>query len=96
MTDVGLWWLALGLGLVVIVVAVVLLQVFLREVHRIERHARQIWQAGKDVAANTATTWQLQQTVSHADAILDEVQRHVRLLEGDPTTAGAERQGEGG
>jgi F-type H+-transporting ATPase subunit delta len=50
MSDVALWWIALGAGLVVAVVAVVLLQTFLNQVRRIEANAAQIWQAGKEVA----------------------------------------------
>jgi hypothetical protein len=87
-TDVGLWWLALGLGLVVLIIAVALLHLFLREVHKIERHAQEIWQAGKEVAANTATTWQLQQTATHADALVQEAQRHATLLGGDRASQG--------
>ena len=88
MTDTGLWWLALGLGLVVLLVAVALLQLFLREVQRIELHAREVWQAGKGVAANTATTWQLQQTAAHTDALAQEAERHAVLLRGNRTAPG--------
>ena len=66
MSDEAYWFLCLGLGLVVAVVAVVLLETFLRQVHRIERGAELVWQAGKEVARNTSTTWLLPATSRRA------------------------------
>jgi len=80
MSDEAYWWLALGLGLVAAVVAVVLLEIFLREVHRIERGAGQVWQAGKEVARNTATTWLLPETSKRLDLLTNEALQHVALL----------------
>jgi hypothetical protein len=89
MTDHGYWWIALGLGLVVAVVAVVLLETFLREVHRIERGAGLIWTAGKQVAANTATTWLLPETSKRLAVLTDEAMLHVALLSPDPAPGSA-------
>ena len=80
MSDEGYWALALVLGLVVAVVAVVLLEVFLRSVHRVERGAEAVWQAGKEVARNTATTWLLPETSKRLDVLTDEAMQHVALL----------------
>ena len=80
MSDEAYWWIALGLGLVVAVVAVILLEVFLRQVHRVERGAAEVWQAGKEVARNTATTWLLPQTSKRLDLLTDEAMQHVELL----------------
>jgi hypothetical protein len=80
MSDEGLWIVALVLGLVVAGVAVFLLQTFLNELHRIERGAEAIWAAGKQVAANTATTWQLGVTSEKLDALAAEAGEHERLL----------------
>lgn len=80
MTDEALWWIALGLGAVVAVVAVVLLQVFLGYVRRVERGAEAIWEAGKQVARNTATTWMLTQTSERLDELTAEAARHDALL----------------
>jgi hypothetical protein len=85
MSDEGYWAIALVLGLVVAVVAVVLLEVFLREVHRIERGAGAVWTAGKQVARNTATTWLLPETSVRLDLLTDEAMKHVDLLT-PPTT----------
>ncbi len=84
MSDEGYWFLALGLGLVVAVVAVVLLETFLRQVHRIERGAGLIWTAGKQVARNTATTWLLPETSQRLDLLTEEARRHVALLTPPP------------
>jgi hypothetical protein len=92
MSDVTLWWIALGVGVVVLVVAIVALQVFLNELHRIEKGSLAIWLAGKQVAANTATTWQLQVTSQGLDALTAEALRHDAFLrtgvaQGDPRTS---------
>jgi hypothetical protein len=84
MSDDAYWLLALGLGLVAAVVAVVLLEVFLRQVHRIERGAGLVWQAGKEVARNTATTWLLPETSKRLDLLTDEAMQHVALLSPPP------------
>lgn len=81
MSDVTLWWIALGLGVVVLIVAVVLLHAFLKQVHRIEENAGAIWRAGKEVAGNTSTTWQLDVTANKLDALIAEAQRHEELLD---------------
>ncbi len=80
MSDEAWWSLCLGLGLVVAAVAVVLLEVFLRQVHRIEHGAGLVWQAGKEVARNTATTWLLNDTAEGLEAIKTEALRHDELL----------------
>ncbi len=90
MSDNGYWALALGLGLVVAIVAVVLLEIFLREVHRIERGAGLVWTAGKQVARNTATTWLLPKTSDRLTMLTDEAMRHVALLT-PPAAAPSER-----
>jgi hypothetical protein len=92
MSDVTLWWIALAVGAVVLVIAVVLLQTFLRQLHKIEHGAEAIWKAGKQVAQNTATTWQLDVTSQHLDALGAEALRHAAFLrtgrpQGDGRTA---------
>ncbi len=85
MSHNGYWFLALGLGLVAALVAVVLLETFLRQVHRIERGAGLVWTAGKQVARNTATTWLLTETSGRLDRLTDEAMRHVALLTPPPS-----------
>lgn len=59
MSNEAYWWITLGAGLVVAVVAVILLHLLLRQVQRVERAASEVWTTGKRVAGNTATTWML-------------------------------------
>ncbi len=80
MSSTGYWWLALGLGLVVAVVAVILLHVFLMQVWRVERAAGGVWIAGKQLAANTSTTWMLEATADELGKLIDEAGRHEQLL----------------
>ena len=91
MSDEAYWAIALGLGLVVAVVAVVLLEVFLRSVHRVERGAAAVWQAGKEVARNTATTWLLPETSKRLDLLTDEAMQHVELLTPAPPATARKR-----
>lgn len=83
MTTNDYWAITLGLGLVVAVVAVVLLQLFLNQVRRIERGAEAIWDSGKAVARNTATTWLLHTTSDKLDALTAEALRHDAFLRGE-------------
>lgn len=80
MTDNAAWWITLGVGLVVAVVAVVLLQIFLNKVRRVERGAEAIWDSATPVARNTATTWMLTQTTVRLDKLTEEALRHDALL----------------
>jgi len=84
MSDHAYWFLALGLGLVVAVVAVILLETFLRDMHRIERGAGLVWTAGKQVAGNTATTWLLGETSQRLELLTQEAGRHGELLSPGP------------
>lgn len=88
MSTNALWWMTLGLGLVVAVAATVLLQIFYRLVRRIEAGSAAIWETGKKVARNTATTWMLHQTTVRLDGLTDEALRHDAFL--DQVAAGAD------
>lgn len=88
MSVTGYWWVALALGLVVEVVALVLLQAFLGQVRRIEAGSAAVWQAGKQVARNTVTTWMLGQTAERLDLLAEEAGRHDALLRGAGTAPG--------
>jgi len=91
MSATGYWWLALGLGLVVAVVAVILLHLLLRQVKRVERAAEKVWSAGKQVAANTATTWLLDATADRLDSLIEEAGRHQQLLSNGSVPQGGGR-----
>ncbi len=80
MSTESLWWIALALGLVVALVVVALLQTFYIKVRRIDRGADAIWEAGKQVARNTATTWMLGQTSYELNNLTDEAIKHDAFL----------------
>ena len=84
MSGNAAWWVTLGLGLVVAIVAVVLLEIFYRKLRQVEAGAAAIWQMGKEVARNTATTWLLPETSDRLDLLIDEAGRHVELLSPAP------------
>src|SRR3989442_12120734 len=74
-TDVvTLWWLTLAIAAAVIVVVAVLLIGIVVAANRIDRHAADIWIAGKDIATNTIQIWQLQKTNAVASQILETAQ----------------------
>lgn len=75
------WWTALGVGLVVAIVVVALLQILLTRVHQIEDGVAAIWARGQEVARNTATVWMIGGTADAAEDILEEAGRHVALLD---------------
>lgn len=62
MTDTTLWWLTLAAGLVVTVVAVALLHMLLRAVTRVQTEIEELWAEAGRAAANTSTTWLLEDT----------------------------------
>lgn len=80
MSNTAAWWVTLGLGLVVAVVAVVLLEIFYRKVRQVEAGSEAIWEMGKQVARNTATTWMLGQTSQRLDMLTEEALRHDAFL----------------
>ncbi len=94
MSTEAWWWLTLALGLVVAVVAVVLLAIFYRLVRRIERGADAIWETGKQVARNTATTWMLHQTTVRLDGLTDEALAHDAFLDAAAGETGAAGEAE--
>jgi hypothetical protein len=81
MSTNALWWMTLGLGLVVSIVAVVLLHMFLLQLRRIDRGSAAIWEAGKQVARNTATSWMLHQTTVRLDGLTEEALHHDAFLD---------------
>lgn len=66
-------WSLMGAVVVILVVAVLLLGIILAA-NRIDRHALDIWEVGKRIAANTVSIWMLQETNRVAAGILDSAQ----------------------
>ena len=78
--HVTIWWTTLGLGLVVVIAVIVLLSLLVALVKDIDTNVRETWDTATRLAANTATTWMLQQTTVRTAELDAEVQRHAQLL----------------
>jgi hypothetical protein len=74
------WWISLGVGLVIAVVVVALLQTLLASVKKVERNVAGLWETATTVARNTATTWLLGETANTLDRLQEEALRHDALL----------------
>jgi hypothetical protein len=80
MSTHALWWVTLGLGLIVAVAATALLQLLLNQVKRVERASLDVWETAGTVARNTATTWMLTQTTVRLDRLTEEALSHDEFL----------------
>lgn len=70
-----LWWISLGIFAVVVVVVAILLGLIIAAAKSIDRHAGNIWVAGKQIAGNTVSIWMLRRTVEDTSRVLDETRR---------------------
>jgi len=75
-TNQTLWWVTLGVGLVVALVVWGLLEVLRRTVLEVERAVDDVWTMGKRLAQNTATTHTLLTTKERASELLEELDEH--------------------
>lgn len=77
--EVTTWWIALGIGAVVLVVVIALLTLLLRFVQDIDSGVDLVWSTATKLASNTATAWQLQGTANTVGKLKEEVRRHDEL-----------------
>ena len=78
--HVTFWWITLGMGAVVEIALIVLLSLLVSFVNDIDVNVREAWETATRLAANTATTWMLQQTGVRTEDLRAEVDRHVEFL----------------
>ena len=78
--EITMWQVALGLGVVVLLVVVALLSALMKIIRNIDQGVKGVWETATRVAANTATTWQLKETASTLEEIKREALRHDELL----------------
>ena len=78
--HVTFWWITLGMGAVVAAVVVVLLSLLVAFVDDIDRNVADAWATATRVAANTATTWMLDQTAAATGDLRTEIAHHAELL----------------
>ncbi len=82
MSTETLWWITLAVGLGVALVVWALLHMLYRNVVAIDEGLLVVWESGKRVARNTATSWMLGQTARVATEIKKEALKHDALLGG--------------
>jgi ABC-type protease/lipase transport system fused ATPase/permease subunit len=75
-TNQTLWWVTLGVGLVVALVVWGLLEMLRRTVLEVERAVDDVWTMGKRVAQNTATSHLLATTKERGGELLEELEQH--------------------
>ncbi len=76
-----MWWIAIGIAAVVLIVVIALLQLLLRFVEDINTNVSDLWETAERVAANTATTWMLGATAQALEQLRNEAAEHERVLE---------------
>ena len=79
-SNLNLWWIALALGTVVVIVVIVLLSLLVSLVDDIDVRVADAWNTATRVAANTATTWMLDECAVLTNDLREEVMRHAQLL----------------
>ena len=75
-----MWWITLGLGVVIASAVVLLLGFLLILVKDIDAGVDAAWEEAGGVATQTATTWMLNDTVNLAGALRDETALHAEVL----------------
>jgi uncharacterized membrane protein len=83
-TNQTLWWVTLGVGLVVALVVWGLLEALRRTVLEVERAVDDVWTMGKRLAQNTATTHLLATTKARGGELLEELEEHRSATGGGP------------
>ena len=74
MDPITIWTWSLIAGAVVIAIVALLLLAILSTARSIDKHALDIWNAGKSIAANTVSIWMLERTNQLAREILASAQ----------------------
>lgn len=81
-TNETLWWITLGVGLVVALTVAFLLEWLRRTVLTIDRGVTELWVMGKRLAGNTQATHLLQTTKARGGDLLEELGHHRQPPEG--------------
>lgn len=70
MDTMTIWTYSLVAGAVVILIVAALLIMLITAARRVDKHAAEIWTAGKHIAGNTVSIWMLNMTNKVAGDIL--------------------------
>jgi hypothetical protein len=84
-TNQTLWWVSLGVGLVVAVVVWGLLEALRRTVNEVDRAVDDVWTMGKRLAQNTATSHLLATTHERGGDLREELEEHRKAARGGGT-----------
>lgn len=87
MGSEDLWWLALAVASVAVVVIAILFGLVLAVLQRIDRHAARTHTAAKQIAQNTVALWTLEQTNRDLVAIRDAARAAERARGGAAAAA---------
>lgn len=79
-SHVTMWWITLGMGLVVCLVVIVLLSLLMAFVNDISRNVDGILDTAGGIAGNTSKIPALGQTAELAGVLRDELGRHAAVL----------------
>lgn len=74
MDSLTIWTYSLIAGAIVILIVAALLILIVQAARSIDNHAKEIWQAGKNIAGNTVSIWMLKDTNIVASDILKTAQ----------------------
>lgn len=81
--EVTFWWVAVGVGAVVVIVAGALLQLLISLVKDIDRGVVTVRDTLRATAGNTANSWRINEVAKLVDGILNEgLQHHLFLTRG--------------
>ena len=82
-TNQTLWWITLGVGLVVALVVWGLLEALRRTVNEVDRAVDDVWVMGKRLAQNTATSHLLATTKARGVELVEELEEHRKAARGE-------------
>ncbi|MGH9125820.1 MAG: hypothetical protein ACRDZ8_13995 [Acidimicrobiales bacterium] len=78
--QISMWWIAIGMGAVVVVAVIVLLSLLLSFVNDIDRRVSDALENATRIAGNTGQLSALGETVEWAGVLRDELYRHAQTL----------------
>lgn len=78
--QISMWWIAIGMGAVVVIAVIVLLSLLLSFVNDIEQSVQGALENAGRIAGNTGQLSALGDTVELAGVLRDELGRHAQTL----------------
>lgn len=79
-SQAAIWWISLGLGVVVLIVVILLLSLLVQLVRDVDDNVGQALAVAGETAANTAAAGVLAETASLSTVLHEEVRRHAAVF----------------